>query len=346
VDQPGSRRKYCNNACRDKYYHNQGRRNFKLTEGQLKGKCCLNCGTPIQQPATAIKMFCGRNCRRRFQYHMSPEDREAIRQLLCIAHNPSPRQRQEKPKVEYKQFYTCKCCGKEFEGYKYRQRVYCSRDCNNKSHSYTGSGRQIATEEIQLLPSSATQRAAKEMRAAGKTNTEIAYALGCNLSTVQGWMRNTRQKTTPAQHRPFSEPFYRYIHARSAVEWRAVLQDEMRCNPAYAGLELPQDRPVTLVCGTVFSRTKLYALTAIAESLDFDPLDGNTYAFCGMQREDLMYFRWDGGGFQYTKRQRDYGRYVWPSEKVGKSIAVTALEFEFILYGSQKKELLENPLYT
>jgi uncharacterized C2H2 Zn-finger protein len=315
---------------------------MNLTQKQLEGKHCLVCSREISQPRGGHRrMYCGDSCSHQFRCYTSPEQQSQIKQQLREAQYILKHGQQQPRRTRNSiQFYICKRCGEAFEDYKYKKRIYCSRDCNNKSHRYSDSENLAVTEEIRLLPSSATQCAAKEMRAAGKTNTEIADALGCNLSTVQGWLRNTRRKTTPAQHRPFSEPFYRYIHARSAVEWRAVLQDEMQCNPAYAGLEFPQDRPVTLVCGTVFSRTKLYALAALAESLGLDPLNGNTYAFCSPEREWLIFLRWDGSGFQLTKRQRDYGRYVWPGEKLGKSIAVTALEFEFILFGSQKKEKL------
>jgi hypothetical protein len=335
-----SRRKYCSNACRDRNYAAQSIREVKLTQEQLDGKNCLNCGGVIIQTAgKPVRMYCDRNCARQFYYNTSPEEHAAIRRQVLEARKPVP----GTPK-EYRQIYVCKCCGKEFEGYKYRRRVYCSRECNNASHSYAGSKRQVPTEEICLSPSSAAYRAAKEMGAAGKKDREIADTLGCNIGTVQGWLRNTRHKTTPAQHRPFSEPFYRYIHARSAVEWIAVLNDEMRCTQGdvCAGNET-RERSVILVCQTVHARRPLYALAAIVESgLGLDPLDGNIYAFCGITREDLIYFRWDGGGFQLTKRNRAYGRYVWPGEKLAQSIAVTPAEFAFILYGSQQKECLEN----
>jgi len=298
----------------------------QLTLEQLQGEACLTCGTAISQKQGTRRKYCSQKCESQFHYWTSSEQRAEIRQQLDTT-SPS------------RVMYICKCCGAEFEGYKYRRRIYCSRDCNNKSHSYAGSSKQVTTQEIQLSPSSATHRAAMEMRARGATPAEIAKALACNVSTVQGWLRTYEKRLeAPPSHRPFSEPFYRYIHARSAAEWRAVLQDEMQCSPVYAGAEIPPGNTVVLICNTIHARTKLYALAAIADSLGLEPLDGKTYAFCGMQRENLMCLRWDGGGFQLTKRQRDYGRYVWPGEKVGKFIAVTSLEFEFILYGSQQKE--------
>ena len=345
VDTWSNLRKCCSDGCRDSCYALQNKRLANLTQRQREGKECLTCGRGISQPPGGQrKMYCSDHCSDRFRCCTTAEQRSNIRQQqretqYVLKHGqPQPR------RVRRDDFrtYVCKCCGEEFVGEKSRRPVYCSRDCNNKSHSYAGSSKQIAIEEICLPPSSATRHAAKEMRAAGKSIKKIAAALDCNLGTAQGWLRNTGQKTASAHHRPFSEPFFRYIYARNAAEWRAVLQDEMQSSPVYAGLELPQGKTVILVCDTIHARTKLYALPAIAESLGFDPLDGKTYAFCGILRETLVFFRWDGGGFQLTKRQRNYGRYVWPSGKVGNSIAVTALEFEFILYGSQQKERFEN----
>jgi len=308
-------------------------RNRELTQAQLDGKSCLNCGREISQtPRVRQKMFCCKNCCRQFNYNTSPEQRTEIKQRLW---KPPP----------FLTTYICKCCGKEFEGERYPRRVYCSRECNNKSHSYAGSEKQVEPEEFSLSPSSATQRAAKEMHAAGKKAREIADTLGCNVSTVQGWLRNTRQKTTPAQHRPFSEPYYRYIHARSAAEWLAVLNDEMRCTPGYAYEDLEQqEKSVVFVCGTVYLTKSLYALVGFVEyELGMSPTDGSLYVFCNPSRNRLKCFRWDGAGFQETKRERDYGSYVWPGQRHGRTIAVTPAEFEFILYGSQQKINLENP---
>jgi len=179
-----------------------------------------------------------------------------------------------------------------------------------------------------------------EMYAAGKNAREIADTLGCNVGTVQGWLRTYKKRQgAPGQHRPFSEPYYRYIHARSAAEWIAVLDDEMRCTPGYvyAGRET-QEKSIVFVCGTVYLTKSLYNLVGIVEyELGMIPTDGNTYVFCNPERKKLKCFRWDGAGFQETKRERDYGCYVWPGEKLGKTIAVTPAEFEFILYGSQQK---------
>jgi transposase len=72
-----------------------------------------------------------------------------------------------------------------------------------------------------------------------------------------------------------------------------------------------------------------------------NPTDGRVYAFCNAQRHQLLYFWWDGAGFQMTRRRRDYGRYVWPPEKLDTSIAVTPAEFAFILYESQQKRSIE-----
>lgn len=332
------RRKYCSNVCRDKYYRDQSTSDVNLTEAQLRGEKCINCDAEISQASgVKQKLYCSRKCERQFSYRTSPEQRAALRQQLYKTKEPTGRLQ------SCRQIYVCKCCGKEFEGYNYRQRVYCSRECNNKSHSYAGSEKQALAEEIRLSPSSATHRAAMEMYAGGICDSEISKVLDCSISTVQGWLRTYKKRLeAPPKHRPFSEPYYRYIHARSAAEWIAVLNDEMRCNSAYNDTQVSQEKTVTLICGTVYTRTNLYALVEIVRFLEIDPLDGGLYAFCGTRREHLICLHWDGGSFQLTKRRRDYGRYVWPSEKLGKTIELTASEFEFIRLGSIKNNR-ENP---
>lgn len=225
-------------------------------------------------------------------------------------------------------------------------RKYCSQECCNAAHSYAGSEKQVEPEEICLPPSLVAREKALEMHAAGLEGPQIAEAVGCCLSTVRWWLRaSKKQKTATPQHRPFSEPYFRYIHARSAAEWLAVLNDEMRngAGYVYTGEHETQERSVVLVCGTIYLTKSLYGLVGVVEyELGLNPTDGSTYVLCNPERNRLKSFRWDGTGFQLSSRQRSYGSYVWPFPRLGRTVAVTALEFEFILYGSQQKTSVEN----
>jgi len=173
------------------------------------------------------------------------------------------------------------------------------------------------------------------MRIAGISVSEIATTLDRYPSVIRAWLRPyERQQNGLLDRRPVSDPFFRFMRARNAAEWIAVLNDEISRTPDFVKT---QGDKVVLYCGTVHAKSGLFALTTLAEGLEFDPADGKTYAFCGICRKTMLYFRWDGSGFQFTSRLRDYGMYVWPSEKAGKSLVVTHREFEFILYGSQTK---------
>ena len=310
-----------------------------MTQNQLQGKSCLNCDAALEQaPGQKRRRYCGIKCERQYYYRTSPEQRAEIRRQL---YESQGNEKSYRPKGLGKQTYTCKCCGKPFEGYVRKKPVYCSRECNNASHSHAGSGRQLKTEEVRLSQSSATHRAALELRAAGKEANEIAAELECRLTTVQSWLRvYDRRQTEPPKKRRYSEPYFRYIHARSAVEWCAVLKDEMQDTPGYLynPAHETQEKSVVLISPTLSLVKSLYGLAAIVEfELNMNPRDGRTYVFCSPQRYRLKYFRWDGTGFQEARRQRGHSRYVWPLERQGATVAVTPAEFEFILYGSQQK---------
>ena len=302
----------------------------KLTQEQLEGRQCLNCGAGISQNKKRNnRLFCSQRCGAQFRYNTTPQEKEKTKQQLREMRNTWAT-------------YVCKCCGIEFEDLKIRRRLYCSRACSNASHGYIINKKQVETDEVYLSPHYGMRCDAIKMRSAGMSVAEIAEAIDCYPSMVRAWLiPYERRQNEILDHRPFSDPFFRYMRARNSVEWIAILNDEMHRTPNFTDTQI--EVAVVLCCGIVHAKSGLFALTARVEELGLEPTNGNVYAFCGTGRETLVYFRWDGSGFQFTSRLRSYGTYVWPSEKVGKTLVITYREFEFILYGSQQKINLENP---
>jgi len=331
--------KYCTPKCRNWHYYARSLRKIELTEAQLQGESCLNCGAEItlKRGSGTPKMFCSHRCCDHFRYDTSPEDRAEIKERLREAAENHPRRKTR----------ICRCCGKAFAGRK--NQTYCSQDCNHISHSYAYNENQATAKEIRLTPRSPARPEVVEMHVAGMSAAEIANATGCQPASVRNWLVvYDRWQNTPPQHRSSSEPYFRYIRARNAGEWLAVLNDEMRSTPGYVYTEEETRNPsVVLVCGTILGQTTLHARVEMIESvLGYDPYNGNVYVFCNETRKFLRFLHWDGAGFQLTRRERDYGRYVWPSKKLGGAIAITPAEFAFLLYESQQKTFIENPWHS
>ena len=309
--------------------------NPALTEEQLRGTACLNCNQPVNKRGVAgFKMHCCNYCRKLYYMNVPPEQRVVIRQQQYDARRIS---------------YTCNCCGKAFVDYPGRTRKYCSKECQGAARSYTGSDKQVAVDEIEVLHGRMERQRAFELLAAGVSVKEIAQATNCNRGTLYGRIRAAKKQQGDYQQalnaiEGHAEPYFRFAPARNIAEWLAVLDDEMRCSQWATDNHCPE-RTVTLVCATTSLRRNLYAYVEIVESeLGLAAQNSGIYAFCcNVERDHLLYFQWDGSGFQLTRRQRDRGRYVWPGEKLGKYVAVTPAEFEFILYGSRGKKSIKKP---
>jgi len=302
----------------------------KLTESQLEGRSCLNCGAEIsQKPKKVRRIYCSISCGEKFRYWSTSAEIAEIRKHFKSL---------DKEKLKTK--YTCKCCGKEFEYYKHRERFYCSKECSNTSHSYKESHKQVTTNEIRLTASSFVMEQAFEMLEQGFTVGEIVQATGCGERRVYRWKQTHDERKsrdyTP-HHRPPEEPYYRYIHTRSPVEWLAALNDEMYGDPKYQKpRKKAKKRNVILACNTVFGGKGLSALLEVVQSeLKLNPADGNTYAFCSIDRDQVMYFTKNKCGFQFVLQTREYGRFIWASSKLGETISLTQDEFDFILMGSK-----------
>jgi transposase len=274
-------------------------------------------------------MFCNRTCRSRYWQATPKEERDRNRELL----------RTVKPKSASVKEYTCKYCGKSFEGYTKKPRNYCSRPCSYAAHSYEGDGRRVDIHEIPAGPE--LWEKALRMHYEGILTAEIARQLGCPGRTAALWINHGKKlQLNPDVYHKNEEPHFRYIYASNADVWIKVLRDEMSKTGAPHMGSIIDGKSVRLICGTINTHKSADNLAVIvAEKFKLNPYDGNYFAFCGKSREYIRYIRWDGGGFQMTIRQRERGLYVWPPARMGATVTVTAEEFEFILSGSNTDKI-------
>lgn len=337
---------YCNSTCRDRYKYRAPigeleRNRLLLYPGNTRREdkeinphefTCLWCASAVPQTMGARRiMYCNRTCRSRYWQATPKEERDHNRELL----------RAVQPKSASRQEYTCKYCGKSFEGYIKKPRNYCSRSCSYAAHSYEGDGCRV--DSLDVPAGSDLCEKALRMHSEGILTAEIARQLGCPSRTVALWINHGKKlQSNPAVYHKMTEPHFRYIYASNADIWIKVLRDEMNKTGAPHTGGIISGRYVRLICGTINTHKSADNLAAIvASKFGLDPFDGGYFAFCGKSREYIRYIRWDGGGFQMTMRQRERGLYVWPPMRLGMPITVTAEEFEFILSGSNAEKIQE-----
>jgi transposase len=105
---------------------------------------------------------------------------------------------------------------------------------------------------------------------------------------------------------------------------------------------------VFLACGRTDMRKSINGLAAIVEgSFKLDPFDGALFVFCNRNRDRVKILEWDGDGFWLYFKRLEKGRFRWPSEGGGATMALTGEELSFLLGGTRvelklkREEVLE-----
>jgi hypothetical protein len=78
-------------------------------------------------------------------------------------------------------------------------------------------------------------------------------------------------------------------------------------------------------------------VTIISEKLKSDPFGGEVFAFCNKNRDIITAVTWKGTMFNTVSFSKLNGTFIWPCEKIGTSIEVTANEFEYLI-SSRKQD--------
>ena len=82
------------------------------------------------------------------------------------------------------------------------------------------------------------------------------------------------------------------------------------------------------------------------DKLKMNPCNSETFAFSSKEHGTISTLSWVRDSFRLTKIPKSYGTYIWPSEKLGVSVAVTASEFDFLIfYQKTRKKPRIQPKY-
>jgi len=222
----------------------------------------------------------------------------------------------------------CKHCGKPIVGAKnLSNRKYCTKSCSNKA-SYA----RNHPEGQQRRFDPDLRARALEMYWGGLQGRAIAEYLGLPDGTLRSWIHDfgyLRKRRRDARFMKLLPVNLRIEIAASPKEWQHILREYA---PGSDSL------PVHLVCGTRHGKGEINHLAAIvSDILKRDPRDGEIYAFCNREREQITCICWRRGAFFLTKMPKAQGEYIWPEASIGLRIEVCQNEFEFLLSLSKKR---------
>lgn len=308
---------------------------------------CGNCGKAINLGLSwRIKRFCCDKCR--LAYWASHSD--------------------ELNKKAYYDFH-CQECGEPFQAYGNAKRKYCTRSCYalSKRHphlqkeiepppsqtvpvqgaSMAGSDPTIVLKEVTMPrkdpkvgleeairrindPAMSTWEKAMYLRESSLSCKRISNVLGISYNTVKSWCRRYYGAGQSAGSTRTERPI------KTADDWRILLTQATQDFHCVDRETATNGRPVIFICGVISGNKGPDILSSIIEhTMRMDPFSGDVFAFCGRSRDRIKYIHWDGGGFHVVSRRREHGAYFWPPRQLGRTITVSAREFEYILRGSE-----------
>ena len=222
----------------------------------------------------------------------------------------------------------CAHCGKSLNGMQYRSNhKYCGRSCASKARyarNHPDSGRMKFDPEL--------RKRALELYWGGLEGTLIARHLGIADGTVHSWIHDfghLRKRCRNPEAFALLPVTDRLIEDKSPKEWQKILRE---------GAPDGESAPIHLVCGAFDGKGEINRLAEIIFNLlRCDPCDGETYAFCSSEHEQISTICWRNGAFCYTKLPKAQGAYIWPQVSVGLQIVVCKNEFEYLLSLSKKR---------
>jgi len=97
-----------------------------------------------------------------------------------------------------------------------------------------------------------------------------------------------------------------------------------------------EGKQVYLACGKSDMRKSINGLAAIVEgSFNLDLYSEAVFVFCNRSRDRIKALVWDGDGFWLHFKRLEKGRFRWPTEDAGKTLALTAEELNILLGGTR-----------
>lgn len=231
----------------------------------------------------------------------------------------------------------CLYCGRNLNGMcQLNKRKFCCTTCGNK---YKLRLKKPNVQEKLWVHEPEVFKQAMEMYWSGAGSAAIARKFDIPVGTVYSWVHDfggERERATPVIYFDEEAPHAWSLNecfrqAGNAEEWLEVLQksvqNEVSC----------ENKAVRLVCGKLHGQSAARLSMVIYEKLNADPLGGETFAFCNKCGNIITTISWNKPIYHIEKYIKTHGTFIWPDEKLGKSIEVTRPEFEHLI--AQRKSL-------
>jgi len=132
------------------------------------------------------------------------------------------------------------------------------------------------------------------------------------------WVREAAAKGIPSLRR-------RLENAETADEWAELLRNSASTTE--------KSDTIILVCDRLHGSGGFGRYIGIASEQFWHGnfCDGVCVAFCNILKDSITTIEWRGENFYLTRTLKTAGAFVWPDEKLGRSIEVTRVEFDYLI---------------
>jgi len=238
----------------------------------------------------------------------------------------------------------CIYCGAKLpESAQSHKRKYCGESCRNKYKlriKKPGVQAKLWQHEPEVF------ERAMEMYWSGIGSARIARHLGIPVGTMYSWVHDFGGQKKRAE--PIIEYKEKPIHiwslkecfrlAQSAEDWHGILE-----NNAIQAEEPSANASISLVCGKLHGQSAGKCAAVVYEKLKENPMNGKTYAFCNKCANAITTISWNEPIYHIARYIKTHGTFIWPDEKLGKSIEVTKGEFEYLISLQKRRKNAEIP---
>jgi hypothetical protein len=174
------------------------------------------------------------------------------------------------------------------------------------------------------------RRKTRELYQHGIGSGSIAKLLNVPQQTVEKWTyrSKTAKKNIPSLRR-------RLENAKTADEWTKILRNSASATE--------KSDTVILVCARLHGSGGPGRYIGIASEQFWHEgfRDGVCVAYCSILENAISTIEWRGENFYLTRTFKTSGKFVWPDEKLGRSIEVTRAEFECLISLKKTRKVIE-----
>ena len=227
----------------------------------------------------------------------------------------------------------CLYCGTSLVGMRQsHRRKYCSRTCGNK---YNLRQKKPGVQEKLWQHDPEVFQSAMEMYWSGISSAAIAGHFAIPVGTMYSWVHDfgSQRERAIMPVSPFDEKLIQssslkesFRLAHNADEWREILNNSESQNE-----EAQENANITLVCGKLHGQSANKLASVVYEKLKDDPLNGKTYAFCNKCGNAITTISWSEPIYHIARYVKTSGTFIWPDEKLGKSIEVKRAGFDHLI---------------